>query len=84
MSEKDVAVINWKTGVSTHCSRSHAARMIGVTYMTILRWAKARKFERFNHFTILFRTQSIKQIKGFAKRKIDRINKENFKRYHRC
>lgn len=82
MSSKDVAVVNWKTGEDIHCSRSHAARIIGVTYQTIRRWAKARKYENYNHFTVLFRVKSIRQFKGFAKRKAD-INKENFKRFHR-
>lgn len=85
MTDKDVAIINWRTGVVTICSRTQAGREIGTTYQSIWRWIKSkRKFMNHNHHTVLFSVRALKQMKGFAKKKAARINKENFKRFHRC
>jgi hypothetical protein len=59
-----VTVINHKLERSTITSATDAARMVGVRYITVLRWSYKSKSHQFNHFTIYFDTQVKKQPKG--------------------
>lgn len=43
------------------CSFTKAASIIGVCSKTISRWSIDRKFEHYNHFTVYFDTEIIKQ-----------------------
>lgn len=59
-----VTVINKKNKRATVCCASQAARMVGVHYSTVLRWAYQSKAHEFNNFTLYFDTVIEKQQKG--------------------
>jgi predicted site-specific integrase-resolvase len=66
-----VTVIDNKSGESHVCSKSEAARILGVCYKTMLRWSKKGTIEEYNQFNICFKTTVIKQPKGkYPRRKI--------------
>lgn len=56
-----VTVIDNKTKKSTICSKRHAAKLVGVDPITILRWSYDSKIHEFNNYTVLFHTEIIKQ-----------------------
>lgn len=56
-----ITVINNKTQKSTICSKKDAAKLVGVNSITILRWSYDNKIHQFNHFTLYFHTEIIKQ-----------------------
>lgn len=63
-----VTVIDNKTNESHVCSKSEAARMLGVRYETILRWSKkTNHIEQYNNFQVVFKTTIYKQPKQFKK-----------------
>lgn len=69
-----ITIISSKTGESHVCSKSEAARILGVCSKTILRWSKKlllnpNHIEQFNNFSISFKTNIYKQPKGKYPRK---------------
>ena len=62
-----VTVIDTKKNDSTICSATEAARIVGVCYLTVLRWSYDSKKKEFNHYTIYFNTKIVKQKKRGVK-----------------
>lgn len=65
-----ITILDTKTGESHVCSKSEAARILGVCYETVLRWSKKlstnpNHIEQFNNYTISFKTTIYKQPKQF-------------------
>lgn len=67
-----ITILDTKTGESHVCSKSEAARILGVRYETVLRWSKKlltnpNHIEQFNNYTVSFKTTIHKQPKRFKK-----------------
>lgn len=59
-----MTVIDTKKGVSyPNLKPNQAAKIVGVSSMTIYRWEKLRKVEHYNHYDIYFNEKMLKPIK---------------------
>jgi transposase len=54
-----ITVIDNKKTKSYNCTKTKAAKIIGVTYNTVLRWSKKTLKETYNHFDLYFDTENI-------------------------
>jgi hypothetical protein len=70
----NITVIDKHTGESQVCSKVKAAKIVGVTSITIYRWSlKPNHVEYYNQFIIAFKTTIHIQKKGFAIKQPNKI-----------
>lgn len=56
-----IVIINTKEKKVIHCSLTHAAKLIGVTRLTIRNWGKKSWKENYNQFEIYYNVENVKQ-----------------------
>lgn len=70
-----IAVIDTKINKVFICSKTDAAKIIGVCTRTILRWSYKAKKETYRNYIIYFYTEIIKEKKGNSNMKSHIYNK---------
>lgn len=53
-----ITVIDNNKEKAYNCTKTEAARIIGVCYKTVMRWSQRRRKEVYNHFVLYFDTEN--------------------------